>query len=70
MPKGLEIEKKYLIAYPDEELLLKKGAVVKEIEQTYLTSDVGSERVREFLNAVFSFLLILKYFKIPLWILL
>ena len=46
MPKGLEIEKKYLIAYPDEELLLKKGAVVKEIEQTYLTSDVGSERVR------------------------
>ena len=46
MPKGLEIEKKYLIAYPDEGLLVKKGAVVKEIEQTYLLSDVGSERVR------------------------
>ena len=46
MPKGLEIEKKYLIAYPDTDLLIKKGAVVKEIEQTYLVSDVGSERVR------------------------
>ena len=46
MPKGLEIEKKYLIAYPDTELLIKKGAVVKEMEQTYLVSDVGSERVR------------------------
>ena len=46
MPKGLEIEKKYLIAYPDADTLLKRGAVVKEIEQTYLVSDVGSERVR------------------------
>ena len=46
MPKGLEIEKKYLIAYPDTDLLIKKGAVLKEIEQTYLVSDVGSERVR------------------------
>lgn len=46
MPKGLEIEKKYLIAYPDTDLLIKKGAVVKEMEQTYLVSDVGSERVR------------------------
>ena len=46
MPKGLEIEKKYLIAYPDVALLIEKGAEVKKMEQTYLVSDVGSERVR------------------------
>lgn len=48
MPKGLEIEKKYLIAYPDTELLREKGAVEKSLEQTYLTAEDGvSERVRK-----------------------
>ena len=46
MPKGLEIEKKYLIAYPDVGRLVEEGAVVKEMEQTYLLCDEGSERVR------------------------
>jgi CYTH domain-containing protein len=46
---GLEIEHKYLIEYPDRELLLAaEGARSAVIEQTYLTSDAGvTERVRE-----------------------
>ncbi|MBO4540264.1 MAG: hypothetical protein J5781_08280 [Clostridia bacterium] len=46
MSKGLEIEKKYLIAYPDVTFLIGRGATVKEMEQTYLLCDEGSERVR------------------------
>lgn len=48
MPKGLEIEKKFLIAYPDVDLLVKMGCKTKEIVQTYLTAEKGvSERVRK-----------------------
>ncbi len=48
MSNGLEIEKKYLIAYPDINLLLRKGAREKDITQTYLSAPEGtSERVRK-----------------------
>ena len=47
MPNGLEIEKKYLIVYPDTELLKRLGATEKRMEQTYLASEESvSERVR------------------------
>lgn len=47
MPKGLEIEKKYLIKYPDVSLLKERGAVKKQIKQVYLSAAEGvSERVR------------------------
>ena len=48
MPKGLEIEKKYLIIYPDVEKLKERGAVEKKMVQIYLTAEKGvSERVRK-----------------------
>ena len=50
---GLEIEHKYLIAYPDREELLKlEGAETAMISQTYLETDDGStERVRRWEQA-------------------
>lgn len=44
----VEIERKYLIAYPDTELLRKaEGVRIWDITQTYLTSDAGvTARVR------------------------
>ena len=41
---GKEIERKYLIKYPDLELLGKKSFSVKEIVQTYLSSEKGIDR--------------------------
>lgn len=41
---GKEIERKYLIEYPDLELLGKKSFSVKEIVQTYLSSEKGIDR--------------------------
>ncbi|MBE6669734.1 MAG: hypothetical protein E7601_05980 [Ruminococcaceae bacterium] len=41
---GKEIERKYLIKYPDLELLTKKSFSVKEIVQTYLSSEKGIDR--------------------------
>ncbi len=43
----LEIERKYLIRYPDTGLLAsQEGCRVKRLTQTYLLSDKGSMRVR------------------------
>lgn len=42
-----EIEKKYLIEYPNLEALEKYNYRKIDIEQTYLLSDVGSHRVRK-----------------------
>ena len=48
MPDGIEIERKYLISRPEEDVLLREGAVKKEMVQTYLKSEKGvSERVRK-----------------------
>ena len=49
MPKNLEIEKKFIIKYPDVEFLKSvKGCTYTEIEQIYLESDDGvSERIRK-----------------------
>lgn len=45
--KGLEIERKYLIVYPDEaRLAAMDGARVSDIVQTYLLPDGGERRVR------------------------
>lgn len=44
---GLEIEKKFLIEYPDFELLSKYKPFRVEISQTYLVSSVGSHRIRK-----------------------
>jgi len=45
MPKGIEIERKYLIAMPDTAALRKQpGCAVWEIEQIYLTADEGTTR--------------------------
>lgn len=44
---GLEIEKKYLIAYPDFEKLAKYKPFRAEISQTYLVSSLGSHRIRK-----------------------
>ena len=45
MGKHYEIERKYLIRYPDEALLASQpGAVKWEIEQVYLTSEPGETR--------------------------
>ena len=41
---GKEIERKYLIEYPDIERLLREGCAVKKIEQTYLISDKDTDR--------------------------
>ena len=49
MKIGLEIERRYLIERPDEEMLVSRyGAEVREIEQIYLVTPPGysSERVR------------------------
>ncbi len=44
----LEIERKFLIEYPDTELLASQaGCSVKKMAQTYLLCDTGSLRVRE-----------------------
>lgn len=48
MPNGLEIERKFLIEKPSEELLLSLGAKKKVIVQTYLSAEQGvSARVRK-----------------------
>lgn len=49
MPKGIEIERKYIIYMPDIELLAAfRGYTVSRITQTYLNSDDGSTlRVRK-----------------------
>ena len=44
--RGIELEKKFLIAYPDFEALAKYNPIKYEIEQSYLLSDVGSRRIR------------------------
>lgn len=44
---GLEIEKKYLIAYPDFDALAKYKPFKVEISQTYLISSLGSHRIRK-----------------------
>ncbi len=45
---SLEIEKKFLIKYPDLSFLESLPCCeVSEIEQTYLATDTGSERVRK-----------------------
>ena len=41
---GKEIERKYLIEYPDTDLLREKSFSVKSIVQTYLVSDKGVDR--------------------------
>ena len=44
----LEIERKFLIAYPDRSLLAQKAQSVSEIWQTYLRSEDGSSaRIRK-----------------------
>ncbi len=44
----LEIERKFLIKYPDTALLASiEGTIVKDITQTYLLCDTGSLRVRK-----------------------
>ncbi len=49
MPKGIEIERKYIISMPDmRELSLQLAYTVSRITQTYLESDEGlTHRVRE-----------------------
>ena len=44
---GIELEKKFLIEYPDLEALSKYSPIKYEIEQIYLASDVGSHRIRK-----------------------
>lgn len=47
-PQKTECEKKFLIAYPDIDLLISQdGCTVTEIEQTYLLCANGSMRVRK-----------------------
>ncbi len=45
-PSHIELEKKFLIEYPDLESLKKYNPIKYEIEQIYLVSDVGSHRIR------------------------
>ena len=49
MPKGIEIERKYIIHMPDVEMLREfRGYTVSSITQTYLRTDDGSTlRVRK-----------------------
>ena len=49
MPNNLEIEKKFIIRYPDIDFLKSvKGCTYTEIEQIYLTGEEGvSERIRK-----------------------
>lgn len=44
---NIELEKKFLIEYPDFEKLNKYNPFKAEIEQVYLVSDVGSHRIRK-----------------------
>ena len=44
---GIELEKKFLIAYPDLGALAKYQPIKYEIEQIYLLSEVGSHRIRK-----------------------
>ena len=58
---GLEIEKKFLIEYPDFEKLKKYKPFKAEISQTYLVSNFGSHRIRKRgANGVFTFFETLK----------
>ena len=43
----IELEKKFLIEYPDLQALAKYCPIKYEIEQIYLLSDVGSHRIRK-----------------------
>lgn len=43
----VEIEKKYLIDYPNFDALAKYNPVKSDIEQVYLLSDIGSHRIRK-----------------------
>ncbi|MBQ7203736.1 MAG: hypothetical protein IJS03_06955 [Eubacterium sp.] len=43
---SIELEKKFLIEYPDIDTLLKYNPIKYEIEQIYLLSEVGSHRIR------------------------
>ncbi|MBR3149888.1 MAG: hypothetical protein IKF64_06935 [Eubacterium sp.] len=43
---AIELEKKFLIEYPDLQSLAKYNPIKYEIEQIYLISDVGSHRIR------------------------
>ncbi len=47
IPKPLEIERKFLIKYPDTELLMKLPCNKSEIEQTYLYNENGRYRLRK-----------------------
>ncbi|MBE6720688.1 MAG: hypothetical protein E7571_08580, partial [Ruminococcaceae bacterium] len=44
---GIELEKKFLIEYPDLSELAKYNPIKYEIEQIYLISNVGSHRIRK-----------------------
>ncbi len=44
---NIELEKKFLIEYPDFENLSKYKPFKAEIEQVYLVSDIGSRRIRK-----------------------
>ena len=44
---GIELEKKFLIEYPDLEDIAKYTPIKYEIEQIYLISEVGSHRIRK-----------------------
>ncbi len=43
----IELEKKFLIEYPDLQALAKYNPIKYEIEQIYLVSEVGSHRIRK-----------------------
>ena len=45
--KGIECEKKFLVELTDVKILDKYYAFESEIEQIYLTSDVGTHRIRK-----------------------
>jgi len=48
MTMQIELEKKFLIEYPELNLIISKYNPVKyDIEQIYLLSDVGSRRIRK-----------------------
>lgn len=46
MVNSKELEKKYLVSYPDIDALQKYSPVMAEIEQVYLLSNIGSHRIR------------------------
>ena len=43
----IELEKKFLIEYPDLQAIAKYNPIKYEIEQIYLVSEVGSHRIRK-----------------------